>query len=192
MALFHQALSFSFFLVLVADRRGLSLYGHDRICSILGLGLNEYIQARDELIDEDLIAFNGRLFQALSLPKQPRRSEMMQPPLLQKKKDMGKHDPATIRQIIATHCEASMLDKRVIFAIHNYVNQGNAEARIAVLLRLNRKSVRQLPSQSGTATGLYPLRDRARKLSCVEGTEGKNRRLSISSSITARARANRP
>jgi hypothetical protein len=41
--------------------------------------LDEYIQAGDELIDDDLIAFDGRLFQVLSLPKQPRRKEM-QPP----------------------------------------------------------------------------------------------------------------
>jgi hypothetical protein len=94
MALFHLALSFSSFLVLVADHRGLSLYGRDRICSILSLVLNEYIQARDELIDEDLIAFNGRLFQALSLPKQPQRSEIMQPPLLPKKVRANSHLPA--------------------------------------------------------------------------------------------------
>jgi hypothetical protein len=94
----HQALLLYFFLVLVADRRGLSFYGYDRICSILGLVLDEYIQARDELIDDDLIAFDGRLFQVLSLPQQPRRKES-QPPLLGKN-DMGRHDPATIRQII--------------------------------------------------------------------------------------------
>lgn len=34
-----------------------------------------------------------------------------------------------------------MLDKRVIFAIHNYANQGYSKAKIAALLRLDRKSV---------------------------------------------------
>jgi hypothetical protein len=41
---------------------------HGRIRSLLGLGLDEYIQARDELIDDGLIAFDGKLFQVLSLP----------------------------------------------------------------------------------------------------------------------------
>ena len=34
-----------------------------------------------------------------------------------------------------------MLDKRVIFAIHNYANQGYAKAKIAELLCLDRKTV---------------------------------------------------
>jgi hypothetical protein len=71
----HHALLLYFFLVLAADRRGLSFYGYDRICSLLGLVLDEYLQARDELIDEDLVAFDGRRFQVLSLPERPRLRE---------------------------------------------------------------------------------------------------------------------
>lgn len=95
----HHALLLYLFLVLVADRRGLSFYGYDRICSLLGLILDEYIRARDELIDDDLIAFDGRLFQVLSLPERPHRKEPS-PPLVGRD-DMHRLDPATIKQIIA-------------------------------------------------------------------------------------------
>ncbi|MBF0232857.1 MAG: hypothetical protein HQK65_07445 [Desulfamplus sp.] len=64
----HQELVLYFFLVIVADRRGMSYYGYDKICSLTAIGLDEYIQARNGLIDKDLIAFDGRLFQVLSLP----------------------------------------------------------------------------------------------------------------------------
>ena len=60
-----------FFLVLVSDRYGLSFYAYDAICSLLGLSLDEYIEARDGLIRKDLIAFDGTLFQALDLPSKP-------------------------------------------------------------------------------------------------------------------------
>lgn len=86
-----------FFLVLVGDREGVSYYNYDKICSMLGVCLDEYILARDELIDKDLIAFDGRLFQVLSLPDQPVKSESKP---LRSKEDMRTKDPATIRQII--------------------------------------------------------------------------------------------
>jgi hypothetical protein len=35
----------------------------------LNLDLGEYLRARDGLIDKDLIAFDGHLFQVLSLPE---------------------------------------------------------------------------------------------------------------------------
>lgn len=89
----HHALLLYFFLVLAADRQGVSFYGYDRICSLLGLVLDEYIQARDELIEEDLIAFDGRRFQVLSLPERPRRKE---PPPTQ----ADRYDFATIKQIM--------------------------------------------------------------------------------------------
>lgn len=57
-----------FFLVLVSDRQGLSFYAYDAICSLLGLTLDEYIDARNALIHKDLLAFDGTLFQVLELP----------------------------------------------------------------------------------------------------------------------------
>ena len=59
------------FLVLAADRYGLSYYSDDRICSLLQLSLEQYISARDGLIKKDLIAFDGTLFQVLELPRKP-------------------------------------------------------------------------------------------------------------------------
>jgi hypothetical protein len=59
------------FLALAADRYGLSFYSYDRICSLLHLTVEQYIQARDGLIKKDLIAFDGTLFQVLELPATP-------------------------------------------------------------------------------------------------------------------------
>ena len=69
-----------FFLVLVGDRHGLSFYSYDSICTLLQFSLEDYIAARDGLIDRELIAFDGTVFQVLDLPpkpiiiKNPRRS----------------------------------------------------------------------------------------------------------------------
>lgn len=57
-----------FFLVLVSDRQGLSYYSYESICSLLQLSAEDYIRARDALIEKDLIAFDGTLFQVLDLP----------------------------------------------------------------------------------------------------------------------------
>jgi hypothetical protein len=66
-----QELLLYFFLVLVSDRNGLSFYSYDAICSLLQLSLDDYVEARDQLIDRDLIAFDGTLFQVLQLPGKP-------------------------------------------------------------------------------------------------------------------------
>jgi len=58
-----------FFLVLAADRDGLSFYNYDKICRLLKLDVDDYNQARNGLIDKKLIAFDGRQFQVLALPK---------------------------------------------------------------------------------------------------------------------------
>lgn len=63
------------FLVLAADRFGLSFYGYDKICSLLELDLDRYIDARDGLIRQELIAFDGTLFQVLSLPPAPKEQK---------------------------------------------------------------------------------------------------------------------
>ncbi|MCP4368644.1 MAG: hypothetical protein GY797_11120 [Deltaproteobacteria bacterium] len=59
------------FLVLASDRNGLSYYSYDRICTLLQFNLDEYLAARDGLIKKDMIAFDGSLFQVLSLPLKP-------------------------------------------------------------------------------------------------------------------------
>ena len=63
------------FLVLASDRNGLSFYSHDAICSLLGLSVDDHIEARDSLMGKDLIAFDGTLFQVLDLPEQPIQDE---------------------------------------------------------------------------------------------------------------------
>jgi len=63
------------FLVLAADRYGLSFYSYDRICSFLHLSVEQYIEARNGLIKKDLIAFDGTLFQVLELPATPIKPE---------------------------------------------------------------------------------------------------------------------
>ena len=60
-----------FLLVLAADRHGLSFYGYDAICSMLQMSLDQYMEARDDLIKKELIEFDGTLFQVLELPKTP-------------------------------------------------------------------------------------------------------------------------
>ena len=99
-SLSHHELLLYLFLVIVADRNGLSYYCYDKICSLLQICVDEYILARDLLIDKDLIAFDGSLFQVLSLPQKSRSSSTA---VLKTAKDMQTHDPATIDQLI-THC----------------------------------------------------------------------------------------
>lgn len=64
----HHETILYLFLILAADRQGLSFYSYDKICKHTGLILDEYIPARDGLIDKDLVAFDGFFFQVLSLP----------------------------------------------------------------------------------------------------------------------------
>jgi len=59
------------FLTLASDRNGLSFYSYDAICTLLQLNLDQYVEARNSLIDKDLIAFDGTLFQVLDLPPIP-------------------------------------------------------------------------------------------------------------------------
>ena len=92
----HELLLYVF-LVLVADRTGLSYYSFDKICALLQLSLDDYLLARNALIKQDLIAFDGHLFQVLSLPLTPVRQPARP---LHSAPHMAQADPATIRQII--------------------------------------------------------------------------------------------
>ena len=91
----HHELLLYLFLVLAADRHGLSFYGYDKICTLLRITVDEFILARDGLIYKDLIAFDGRTFQVLSLPRSGPRSIP-----LKEKEQMQEKDPATIHQQI--------------------------------------------------------------------------------------------
>lgn len=96
-SLSHHELLLYIFLVLVADRHGLAYYSFDKLCALLQVSLDDYLVARNALIHKDLIAFDGHLFQVLSLPSKP----VLQPPRpLHSIQHMAQADPATIRQII--------------------------------------------------------------------------------------------
>ena len=93
----HHELLLYLFLVLVADRQGLSYYSFDKIWSLLAITPDDYIFARNALINKDLIAFDGLLFQVLSLPGVP--VHLSSHPL-KTQADMVSKDPATISRII--------------------------------------------------------------------------------------------
>jgi len=67
-ALNQQELLLYLFLIVAADRYGLSFYSCNSICSLLGFTVDQYLKARDGLTGKDLIAFDGTIFQVLSLP----------------------------------------------------------------------------------------------------------------------------
>lgn len=69
-----QELLLYLFLVLVSDRYGLSFYSYDAMCSLLQMTLDQYIEARNSLVEKDLIAFDGTIFQVLELPAGPATS----------------------------------------------------------------------------------------------------------------------
>ena len=93
----HKELLLYLFLVMVGDRRGISFYCYDRICNLLEVSVDDYILARNTLIKKDLIAFDGKFFQVLSLPE---KLVVTSRPLTNQE-EMEKHDPATIHQFIA-------------------------------------------------------------------------------------------
>jgi hypothetical protein len=93
----HHELLLYIFLVLVADRKGLSYYSYDKICTLLRISVDEYIIARNTLIERDLIAFDGYLFQVLSLPDEPMAASSKP---IRTKEEMQQKDPATIHQLI--------------------------------------------------------------------------------------------
>jgi hypothetical protein len=59
------------FLVAVSDRYGLSFYSDESICALLHMPSEKYRAARKGLIQKDLIAFDGAIFQVLELPTTP-------------------------------------------------------------------------------------------------------------------------
>lgn len=82
------------FLVLAANRDGVSFYGYDAICSASRFTVDRYLAARNALIAKDLIAFDGTRFQVLDLPSQPAN---LRPAALTTEDELADHDPATIR-----------------------------------------------------------------------------------------------
>lgn len=89
-----------FFLILAGDRNGVSFFGADAMLSLLCMEAHRLMTARGGLIDKDLIAFDGRRYQVLSLPNRPR---MLSSRALLCEADFAERDPLTIRaQILAS------------------------------------------------------------------------------------------
>jgi hypothetical protein len=55
----HQDMVLYLFLVLVADKNGVSFYRKEKICEAVSLDYNQFEIAKDRLISMDLIAFEG-------------------------------------------------------------------------------------------------------------------------------------
>jgi len=85
------------FLVLAADRDGISFYAFDRICSALEMCLDDFLDARNGLLDKDLVAFDGTRFQVLSLPPTPVRRGSR---ALRSAEQLENDDPATVRKLL--------------------------------------------------------------------------------------------
>lgn len=86
-----------FLLTLVSDRKGLSYYSQDKLGLLLKISVDDFINARNGLIAKDLIAFDGFMFQVLSLPDQPRSADSKP---LRSADDFINKDPLTIRRIM--------------------------------------------------------------------------------------------
>lgn len=87
-----------FFLVLVSDRYGLSFYSYDAICSLLKLSVHDYLEAEDGLIEKDLIAYDGNIFQVLDLPQKPIQALSAKPPPDLDRRQYRSHIKALIQQ----------------------------------------------------------------------------------------------
>ena len=94
----HKEILLYFFLVVVSDRYGLSFYSYDAICSILQFTLDECNEAADGLIEKDLIAFDGKIYQVLDLPSKPVQgiANKLDPKL--DRKEYRRHVKNTIQQ----------------------------------------------------------------------------------------------
>lgn len=92
----HELLIY-FLLVIVGDRQGLSYYSQDKLCTMLRMSLDDFISARNGLIEKSLIAYDGFMFQVLSLPDKV--VTVPEKPLTTQN-DFESHDPLTIRKLI--------------------------------------------------------------------------------------------
>ena len=98
-SLTHHELLLYLFLIMAADRQGLSYYRDDKICRMTEIPVEEYIPARDSLIKKKLIAFDGFLFQVLSLPGKPVTQTARRPAAGH---DREGKDPSAVYNLITT------------------------------------------------------------------------------------------
>jgi hypothetical protein len=81
----REAVSLYLFLTAVSDAHGISFYADPTLGKLLKLTAQELTQARDQLIDQQLMLYRYPLYQVLPLPKEvkqsPRVSSTPTPPL---------------------------------------------------------------------------------------------------------------
>ena len=58
-----------FFLITVADKNGVSFYHYNRICQLLKIDPQSYLEAHKGLIEKSLIAYGEGVYQVMDLPK---------------------------------------------------------------------------------------------------------------------------
>ena len=104
-ALSQHELLLCLFLIVAADRYGLSFYSCDSICSQLSLTVDQYLKARDDLVEKDFIAFDGTIFQVLSLPA-PLSADWRQ-----KHRSMRGKGPVSIAQVFQQSFRGSTHDR---------------------------------------------------------------------------------
>jgi hypothetical protein len=104
-ALSQHELLLYLFLIVAADRYGLSFYSCNSICSQLGLNADQYLKARDGLFDKDFIAFDGTIFQVLSLPA-PLNTDWREKP-----RSMRGKGPVSIAQVFQQSFRGSTNDR---------------------------------------------------------------------------------
>jgi hypothetical protein len=68
-AMTKQEILLYFFLVLVGDKNGISFYSYDKICYIIKIEPDDFVYARNRLIEKELIAYDQCRFQVLQLPE---------------------------------------------------------------------------------------------------------------------------
>jgi hypothetical protein len=69
----REAVLLYFFLTATADRHGLSFYSDGSTAALLRLTVQAVVNARDELLAYDLVAYEAPLTQVLSLPRRHQR-----------------------------------------------------------------------------------------------------------------------
>jgi len=86
-------------LCLAADRRGLSWWSEGRLGTQLGLEAHDLRRAREELVRQDLLAFDGRVYQLLS---SSRKRPSVPPPPRQRSRERGEAtEPTHIAAVLA-------------------------------------------------------------------------------------------
>jgi hypothetical protein len=96
-----------------------SLFTATTICTLLQMDLDQYINARNGLIDKDLIAFDGTVFQVLELPASPVFRQVNTK--TEASKESGHHCPAC-RPVL--EADGAMMDDTLIAldqAIQDYL-----------------------------------------------------------------------